>query len=455
MRTHPLVVIALSVSTLAGCLSPETVEQPTPSPTVPTQTVNVSIYDLQDTSSTFHPVVGTHVSVFEAVVTAIVVDEERRNFFISDPDGGLYSGIYVYDIDGTTPAEIEVGNLVDVYGTYEEISGVSQITFTAFDNISITPHTGVLPVYALDGADLAAIATEELEGVLVSVAGVNVDDPAYTAFGEFTLTNGTDTVIADDFVYADAEICRFRGQPLTTITGVVHYTFGDYKLEPRDDLDIELADPDYISIYGMQDTSNPCASSPSDAVSVGPVVVTAVYEPVGMEHSFFVADPNGGPFSGVRVFDDTNIAPANLVIGDEVLVTGIHAETAGRTEISLTGGGASVTVTGNTLTPPVSLIDALDLADIATGGAKAEDYEGVLIEIVVDQTPVTVATNPAGGEFNVTNGTDLLLVGDAIYNDADLGVSMGQDVTTLRGILDFSTSEFKLEPREPNDINTQ
>ena len=66
---------------LTGCLVPaEEDEDASPTPTVPVETVRVTIADLQNVTSADHPLEGTHVLVANAVVTAVAQDEERARW---------------------------------------------------------------------------------------------------------------------------------------------------------------------------------------------------------------------------------------------------------------------------------------------------------------------------------------------------------------------------------------
>ena len=71
------------------------------------------------------------------------------------------------------------------------------------------------------------------DGVLCKVsAGICVN--ASAGNGEWHLLNTTDTAVVDDFMYAFTPIF---GQKYD-VTGVVYYSFGEYKIEPRDSNDV-------------------------------------------------------------------------------------------------------------------------------------------------------------------------------------------------------------------------
>jgi predicted extracellular nuclease len=164
-------------------------------------------------------------------------------------------------------------------------------------------------------------------------------------------------------------------------------------------------------------------------------VVTAVAEGYG----FFMQDLAGGQWSGVYVYDSgTN----SVAIGDLVSVTGTYIEYYDLTEIQAT----SVTVDGTADEP---LPEEVEACDIGTGGSLAEAYESVLVQV----SDVTVTTaNPDGssdyGEFEIEG---CLRVNDYLY--ADLArPDEGDSFASITGVLDYSYSEFKLEPRFAADL---
>ena len=95
----------------------------------------------------------------------------------------------------------------------------------------------------------------------------------------------------------------------------------------------------------------------------------------------------------------------------------------------------------------VPLPELVNSADIATGGSKAEAYEGVLVEI--EDVEVT---NPdlMNGEFEVSGG---LRLDDLFFTNMDWpSVSMGDTFSSVIGVIDYSFDNHKLAPRSANDL---
>jgi hypothetical protein len=124
------------------------------------------------------------------------------------------------------------------------------------------------------------------------------------------------------------------------------------------------------------------------------VVVTAI-DKLGMyTGDLFVQDPEGGPFSGVKVYRAPLDVVAMLAVGDLVDIEGAQkdefaftADTSGRklTELKpVSGGMMTLTKRGTGTAPPPSMVDAaaISLLDKAGRDAEWEKWEGVLITVI-------------------------------------------------------------------------
>ena len=86
-------------------------------------------------------------------------------------------------------------------------------------------------------------------------------------------------------------------------------------------------------------------------------------------------------------------------------------------------------------------------AQVMTGGANAEAYEGCLVSIV----DVTVDNPDLGnGEWSITDGTNSARVDDNwdyfYYPEAE------QELAEVTGVLDFTFDDFKIQPRLARDV---
>ena len=196
----------------------------------------LNIYDLQNTDCPDHPnpeptaAPGYPVELQGVVVTGIYSD----TFFVQEPAGGPYSGIGVYT-HGLSTKALKVGSVVTVIATYTEYFESTQLYLSSFE---VTGETTPLePYVAEDPVHLSTDhpASELFEGVLVKVLDVKTihtkpDCPE--EYGEFMVTGG---VRVDDM---GTKWTARLGDEFASITGPLNYTFGNFKIEPRDEADI-------------------------------------------------------------------------------------------------------------------------------------------------------------------------------------------------------------------------
>ena len=193
-----------------------------------------------------------------------------------------------------------------------------------------------------------------------------------------------------------------------------------------------------LTVYDIQYTTDPSGASPYEGqvVTVYGIVTAGSDEWArSLSGGFFIAD-GPGAWHGVFVW-----APSSSVHrGDSVVVTGTVQEYYGRTEIS--ASSVSVLATRRPVPEPTEVT----LSEIATGSSSAESFEGVLVR--VSQAWV-VDPNLGYGEWLVEDPTGQARVDDAsdyVYSPTT------EDTLYLQGILDYSYSNFKLEPRGNADI---
>jgi large repetitive protein len=136
---------------------------------------------------------------------ALVTGKGANGFFVQvkETDAGYtgadYSGLFVFT--GGAPA-VAVGDRVTLDGTITNFQG--QLELDSVTGLSVT-SSGDLPPAAIPAA-YAEIKTGgaralTLESVIVQV-GVATVSAVDTMFGEFTLADGADSLVADDFIFA-------------------------------------------------------------------------------------------------------------------------------------------------------------------------------------------------------------------------------------------------------------
>jgi hypothetical protein len=210
---------------------------------------------------------GIEVEVQEAVVTAVFNDA----FAVQDPEGGPWSGVWVYNRTHADMAGLQPGTRVRLTGQLMEFFTLTELVIEQDDGIEIlgqgappAPLVVSDPARIADGGDLV----EPLESLLLSVPWVRV---AMTApdcprdFGMFVVDGNLRIGGEAELDYEPA-----RADLLESATGVLHFSFDHQKLFPRNDADLQV-----IACGGVPDKceADECPVLP-DAVETGRVVIT-------------------------------------------------------------------------------------------------------------------------------------------------------------------------------------
>lgn len=184
----------------------------------------------------------TRVRLESVVVTTPVTEPhsscEVRAFWVQDPNGGEHSGIAVKIWENVMPGfQVTAGTMVNLEGLYDEYFDVSNIVLqSAADLTVLSGTTAVTPKPVADAC--AVTLWEPYEGVLLELENLTVSKTIHqVGYGQFEV-NGCLLVDSLFFEYTACGGTEDRtpdpplGQPITSITGALHYTFGEFKLEP-------------------------------------------------------------------------------------------------------------------------------------------------------------------------------------------------------------------------------
>jgi hypothetical protein len=159
------------------------------------------------------------------VVTAIF----NSTYFIQDGEGA-WNGICVYD----TNTEIAIGDKISLKAIVQEYNDKTELTEVS--DLEILGQYPLPEPTLITTAELSSM--EEYEGVLVRIANATVTDDSL-GYGEWEITDDSGTGCRVDdlgeytYIPVDNDIIH-------QIVGVVEYSYGNYKLEPRTDSDIDL-----------------------------------------------------------------------------------------------------------------------------------------------------------------------------------------------------------------------
>jgi hypothetical protein len=182
-----------------------------------------------------------------------------------------------------------------------------------------------------------------------------------------------------------------------------------------------------VTIQEIQETVDPDGASPLEGEAV---TTSGIVTGVEVEDGFWIQDGTGA-WSGVFVRQND----PTVAVGDDVTVSGTVQENFDLTRINNVTE-VVVNSSGNALPAPEVL---------TTGTVGVEDWEGVLVQL----DAVTCINDDLGfGEWLVDDGSGAYRVDDGLY-DANPQIFVGYD---LVGIAHFTFGDFKLWPRDMNDV---
>ena len=148
-------------------------------------------------------------------------------------------------------------------------------------------------------------------------------------------------------------------------------------------------------------------------------------------NGFFLQDGSGA-WNGIFVYE----FGINIDQGEEININAIVEEYYYKTELNDIIE-YTVISSGNTLPQAVSL---------PTIDVNQEDYEGVLVQ--VDNAECT-NYDPDDGEWLVDDGSGEIMINDLMY----AFVPVIGEFDDIIGVVDYSYSSFKIEPRYSSDIS--
>lgn len=388
--------------------------------TITTATVSlVPIYDIQFTSAPdgASPLAGQTVTTTGVVTGTYVTTSNQHGYFLQD-GAGAWNGIHVFQ--GTNSNLPTMGNQVQVTGTVAEFNGLTQLT-----NVTTVVMNQSAPLPApVDITTLQLSNQEQWEGVLVRVVEVECTN-ANSGFGMWEVNDGTGPAKVHGLMFTFGAV--LGGE--YTITGVVNYSFDEFRICPRNSADVVVLNSNVqeVSIQNIQFTTATDGASPLVGQTVSTRgMVTGVWPTQG----FFIQDGTG-PWRGIFVFNST----INPSMGDSIALTGNVVEFFGLTQISSVVSHQIVS-TGNPLPAP---------AVITTAQANTEQYESVLVRV---QNAICTNNNAGFGMFRLNNSTADMLVDDDIFAYTAV-VGNGYNA---QGLMWFSFGEFKMLPRMASDI---
>ncbi|UOR11619.1 chitobiase/beta-hexosaminidase C-terminal domain-containing protein [Halobacillus amylolyticus] len=210
---------------------------------------------------------GSTVKV-QGVATAAFNTGGQTNLYIQDETGGI--------IVRAPGLSAEVGDVVSATGEFSAYYGMQQILASTANVDVVTPDAGVPTPEKVTSQQFSQDNGEAIEGEFVQVGEVEV--LSKNSYGDFTVQDesGTFTITPND------ENALEVGKTYEQISGVVNYSFNEYKLVPRNDRDI------VEEVFAVQ--ANPTSGS----LVIGEKVELYTAQPNGTIHyTTDGSEPNG------------------------------------------------------------------------------------------------------------------------------------------------------------------
>ncbi|MHA2018173.1 MAG: T9SS type A sorting domain-containing protein [Promethearchaeota archaeon] len=185
-----------------------------------------TIYEIQYSTTGPSPHEG------ELVETSGIVTAKFESYFFIQDGVGAWNGIVIYPLQ-----EVELGDEITISGSVLEYNDKTEITDII--NMTILGSTDLPNPIVIDAATLSS--TEDYESVLTKIQNVTVSNEDL-GYGTWEVEDQSGTCIIGglgNYIYEP-----LLGQLIFNLTGIVDYTYGDFKLEPRDDTDIDLVGTD-------------------------------------------------------------------------------------------------------------------------------------------------------------------------------------------------------------------
>jgi len=207
-----------------------------------------TIYDIQYTTEAGPD--GTYPSPMvdeDVTITGIVTGNgyyssgNDNRFFVSDPDGGAWNGIFVFNFDTI----VEIGDEVEIAATVTEYYGFTELGYCTITILSSgNPVPDPIPITTLN---LAVPAQAEMyEGCLVEITNVTVTEEQ-DEYGQWYVDDDSGECQVDDSIFKLEDVVPpiviTTGMDWAVIRGCVDYSFDEFGINPRtpDDLIDEVS----------------------------------------------------------------------------------------------------------------------------------------------------------------------------------------------------------------------
>ncbi len=362
-------------------------------------------------------------------VTVSTASNEYGEWYVDDGSGPVMINDKLFD--GADWPDPSLGQ------EYASIVGVVDYAYSEF---SILPRTmsdfnlcSTCPV--ADAGDNQGVSP----GVTVILDGSSSYDPNGSIIAyEWTQLSGTSVTLSDE----EAAITTFTSpnsnESLTFKLSVFDNDFN----EATDEVVITISSP--ITIQDIQYTTVQgayCYETPMAGETVITSGVVTAVKP-GEYPNFFLTQPGANSWGGIYVYD-TSVNPQ---VGDELILSATVNEYYSFTQlIDVT---SSSTVSSENSVNPLSIFTG-DLGIACS--FEGEGYESMLVKV----SNITIEGIDEFGNWVINDGSGQAMVDDYFFDGDWPSVSIGDDYGSITGVVEYSYSEFKILPRNADDISEE
>ena len=366
------------------------------------------------------------VVTISGIITAEAYAFGGSRYWVQDANEP-WSGVMMYDNENKA-AE---GDSVTLTGTVAEYYNLTEITDVTEFTLEKEAVFGIEPLAVTSGMlNTEAGNAEQYEGCLVKVGAANIIEAA-NSYGEWKIddTSGECIIDSDANYFFDSSMYS----SVQSVTGVVDYGYGIYKVQPRLAMDVVEEGP-FTRIHRIQQVRY------SDLIKAGvdALADTSYYRgdtltvkgvvtmPTGLSYAgagvkFIFGNPAGGPWSAILSYNPDSTAYPTLFEGDEIEMTGWIDEyqtgPSNMTEFWITSP-INITNVGQ----PVPAADSVKTGDLRWP-TEAEQWGNVNVQVnaakvtSVDEGYLLFAVDDGTGSVLVDDDSDSLID----YPDPPLG----------------------------------
>ena len=208
-----------------GCLDPEALNYDSDSDGCEDGTEDCCDYPTLATISEIQGQADASPFAGEYVETSGIVTAVASGAYWIQDGSGAWNGIYVYDATDTL---VSVGDDITIVALVTEYYDLTELL--DLEEFTVNSSGNALPEAVSLGT--GAVNAEDYESVLVATAGTC--DNADLGYGEWSIDDGSGSVVLDDMMFAFVPI---DGNDYE-VAGPVYYGYGAYKIQPRDENDV-------------------------------------------------------------------------------------------------------------------------------------------------------------------------------------------------------------------------